>query len=117
MTALPAPGSAVAEQLARIAAGLSAERLPGALRQRCLDLVLDIGGLCVAARREPYVRALIDSPDGDGPCTAVGHAPRFSAAQAALVNGTAPAGEEFYDPSEGGPVHPAAVVPAPAVFS
>src|SRR5258708_16854873 len=88
MTALPAPGSAVAEQLARIAAGLSAERLPGALRQRCLDLVLDIGGLCVAARREPYVRALIDSADGDGPCTAVGHARRVRAAAAAPIHRT-----------------------------
>src|SRR5258708_21830188 len=53
MTALPAPGSAVAEQLARIAAGLSAERLPGALRQRCLDLGPGIGGPRVAAAREP----------------------------------------------------------------
>src|SRR5258708_24806681 len=116
MTALPAPGSAVAEQLARIAAGLSAERLPGALRQRCLDLVLDIGGLCVAARREPYVRALIDSADGDGPCTAVGHARRFSAAEAALINGTAAHGEDFDDTFEGGPVHAGAVV-VPAVIA
>src|SRR5258708_16573804 len=58
MTALPAPGSAVAEQLARIAAGLSAERLPGALRQPSLDLALAIGRPCVPPPPAPSPPAL-----------------------------------------------------------
>jgi 2-methylcitrate dehydratase PrpD len=116
MTALPPPGAAVAERLCTIIAGLDAARLPRAVRERCLDLVLDITGLCVAARREDYVRALVESADGDGPCTVFGHTRRFSAAEAAIINGTAAHGEDFDDTFEGGPVH-AGVVIVPAVLA
>ncbi len=116
MSSLPASGSAVAEQLARIAGGIRAGNLPAAVRQRCLDMVLDISGLCVAARREPYVQALIGCADGEGPCTAFGHARRFPAAEAALINGTAAHGEDFDDTFEGGPVHAGAVI-VPAVLA
>ena len=113
---LSKPGEAVAEQLARIGAALDPKGLPAAVRERCVDLVIDISGLCVAARREPYVRALIESADGDGPCTAFGHHRRFSAAEAALINGTAAHGEDFDDTFEGGPVHAGAVI-VPAVMA
>src|SRR4051812_8037958 len=113
---LPAPGQSVAERLAAIIAGLRADRLPQAVRERCRDLVVDISGLCVAARREDYVRALIESADGEGPCTALGHARRFTAAEAALINGTAAHGEDYDDTFEGGPVH-AGVVVVPTVLA
>jgi 2-methylcitrate dehydratase PrpD len=116
MTALPASGGSVAERLCAIVAGLDAARLPPAVRRRCLDLVLDIIGLCVAARREDYVRALVESADGDGPCTVFGHTRRFNAAEAAIINGTAAHGEDFDDTFEGGPVH-AGVVVVPAVLA
>jgi 2-methylcitrate dehydratase PrpD len=110
MSELPAAGQAVAERLASLIAGVTAERLPPAVRERCRDLVLDVAGLCLAARHEPYVRALTDTADGDGPCTAFGHQRRVSAGEAALINGTAAHGEDFDDTFEGGPVHAGAVI-------
>jgi 2-methylcitrate dehydratase PrpD len=79
-------------------------------------LVLDIAGLCIAARNEPYVRAALASLDQDGPCTAIGHAQRFGVEGAAFVNGTAAHGEDFDDTYEGGPVH-AGVVIVPALLA
>jgi 2-methylcitrate dehydratase PrpD len=113
---LPDPGTAIAERLATIAAGLSADRLPTPVRARCQDLVLDIAGLCIAARRESYVRALTESSDGSGPCTVFGDARRYPAGEAALINGTAAHGEDFDDTFEGGPVHAGAVI-VPAVLA
>ena len=68
-------------------------------------LVVDVVGLCVAARREDYVDATLAAVDRGGPCTAIGHAGGFDAFGAALVNGTAAHGEDFDDTFEGGPVH------------
>jgi 2-methylcitrate dehydratase PrpD len=106
----------VAERLADRVAALPAENLPGAVRSRCEDLLIDVSGLCVAARATGYVRALIASVDAGGPCTAVGHAGGFSAEDAAMINGTAAHGEDFDDTFEGGPVHSGAVV-VPAVLA
>src|SRR5205807_3200575 len=51
--------------------------VPAEVRLRCEDLLVDVGGLCVAARASDYVRALVASVDGGGPCTAIGHAGGF----------------------------------------
>jgi 2-methylcitrate dehydratase PrpD len=107
------PDIAVAEHLA---ARIGALTVPAAMRQKCVDLAVDVIGLCVTARREDYVRATLAGCDDDGPCTAIGHARSLSAAGAALVNGTAAHGEDFDDTFEGGPVHAGAVV-VPAVFA
>jgi 2-methylcitrate dehydratase PrpD len=106
----------VAERLVEQIASLSAEGLPEAVRSRCEDLLIDVAGLCVAARATEYVRALIASVDGGGPCTAIGHAGGFSAEDAAMINGTAAHGEDFDDTFEGGPVHSGAVI-VPAVLA
>jgi 2-methylcitrate dehydratase PrpD len=106
----------VAERLADRVAAVSAENLPAAVRSRCEDLLIDVAGLCVAARATDYVRALIMSVDGGGPCTAIGHGGSFSAEDAAMINGTAAHGEDFDDTFEGGPVHSGAVV-VPAVLA
>ena len=79
-------------------------------------LVLDIAGLCIAARAEPYVRAALDSIDGDGPCSVIGHARRLSVEGASFVNGCAAHGEDFDDTYEGGPVHAGAVI-VPALLA
>src|SRR5205814_3445168 len=100
----------VAERLADRVAALSAENVSKAVRARCEDLLVDVAGLCVAARRTEYVRALIASVDGGGPCTAIGHAGTFRAEDAAMINGTAAHGEDFDDTFEGGPVHSGAVI-------
>jgi 2-methylcitrate dehydratase PrpD len=110
------PDKAVAEHLAERIAGLAAESLPPAVRTKCQDLLIDVIGLCVAARNENYVGAALAAFDDGGPCTAIGHARPLSAAGAAFVNGTAAHGEDFDDTFEGGPVHAGAVI-VPAVLA
>ena len=110
------PQVSVAQQLAGRIAGLRAERLPPAVRAKCVDLLIDVAGLCVTARNEDYVKAALAGLDDDGPCTATGHARTLSSAGAAFVNGTAAHGEDFDDTFEGGPVHAGAVV-VPAVLA
>ena len=106
----------VAEQLAARIVALDPATLPQALRAKCDDLLIDVIGLCVTARNEDYVQSTLSACDDDGPCTAIGHARRLSAAGAALVNGTAAHGEDFDDTFEGGPVHAGAVI-VPAVLA
>ena len=108
------PQVSVAQELARKIAAL--KDVPPAVRVKCEDLLVDVVGLCVAARNEDYVRATLAACDDDGPCTAIGHSRTLSAAGAALVNGTAAHGEDFDDTFEGGPVHAGAVV-VPAVLA
>src|SRR5438309_1892713 len=111
MNALPV--ISVAEQLAERIAPLD---LPSGVREKCIDLAVDVIGLIVTARNEDYVQATLAACDDDGPCTAIGHARTLSAAGAALLNGTAAHGEDFDDTFEGGPVHAGAVI-VPAVLA
>jgi 2-methylcitrate dehydratase PrpD len=104
------------ELLAERACGLHAEDLPAAVRTCCENLLLDVAGLCIAARNSDYMGALKRSVDAGGPCTALGHAGGYRAEDAALLNGTAAHGEDFDDTFEGGPVHSGAVV-VPAVLA
>src|SRR6476660_4025429 len=101
----PAGAQSVAERLAGALAALAPERVPAGVRARCEDLLIDVAGLCVAARNSAYVGALIKSVDSGGPCTAIGHTGGFRAEDAAMINGTAAHGEDFDDTFEGGPVH------------
>jgi 2-methylcitrate dehydratase PrpD len=107
------PDIALAERLAERIVSLE---IPAGVREKCVDLAVDVIGLCVTARNEDYVRATLNACDDDGPCTAIGHARTLSAAGAALVNGTAAHGEDFDDTFEGGPVHAGALV-VPAVLA
>jgi 2-methylcitrate dehydratase PrpD len=106
----------VAERLAAAIAEVTPARVPAAVRQMGETLVLDIVGLCVAARRADYVTAMLGGVDGEGGCTVIGHARTLDSAGAALVNGTAAHGEDFDDTFEGGPVHAGAVI-VPAVLA
>jgi len=106
----------VAERLVDRVAGLEVGRIPSEVRARCEDLVIDVAGLCVAARSTEYVAALIRSIDGGGRCTAIGHTGGFHAEDAAMISGTAAHGEDFDDTFEGGPVHSGAVI-VPAVLA
>ena len=114
--ATPNSQSSVAERLAERIAHLDAAQLPAAVKAKCADLVVDVIGLCVTARNEDYVERAMAGWDDDGPCTAIGHDRRLSAAGAAFVNGTAAHGEDFDDTFEGGPVHAGAVI-VPAVLA
>jgi 2-methylcitrate dehydratase PrpD len=96
------------------------DRLPqavsGEMRTTCEKLLIDVAGLCVAARNTDYAMSALAGWEASGGCTAIGHARRLDAAGAAFVNGTAAHGEDFDDTFEGGPVHAGAVV-VPAVLA
>ena len=68
----------VAEVLAARSVALRAGDVPAPVRERCEDLLIDVAGLCVAARNQDYVLALKRSLDR-GECTAIGHAETASA--------------------------------------
>ncbi|MEX2036191.1 MAG: MmgE/PrpD family protein [Xanthobacteraceae bacterium] len=110
------PDVAVAEHLAARIAAVDAAGLPAAVREKCQETLIDVVGLCLAARNEDYVKTALAGWDDDGPCTAIGHARTLSAAGSAFVNGTAAHGEDFDDTFEGGPVHAGAVI-VPAVLA
>jgi 2-methylcitrate dehydratase PrpD len=110
------PAVAIAEHLAGRIVAVEVDKLPAAARDKCEETLIDVAGLCLAARNEDYVRSALDGWDEDGPCTAIGHGRALSAAGAAFVNGTAAHGEDFDDTFEGGPVHAGAVI-VPAVLA
>jgi 2-methylcitrate dehydratase PrpD len=107
---------AIAEVFAGWAAGLKGAAIPEAARAVAGNALLDVAGLCIAARDTDYIRAALAAWDAAGPCTALGHARDLDAAGAALINGTAAHGEDFDDSFEGTPVHASAVV-LPAVLA
>ncbi|MCC7485238.1 MAG: MmgE/PrpD family protein [Burkholderiales bacterium] len=115
MSATVSPAS-VSEVLAGKVAALTPESIPPSVRSRAEALLVDVVGLCLAARRTDYIGALVTALDRGGACTAIGHADTFGAGGAALVNGTATHGEDFDDTFEGGPVHSSAVI-VPAVLA
>lgn len=106
----------VSEDLSRFATLIDAKALPAPVRSTIRNLILDVAGLCVAARRSNYVQAALKSAVGEGRATAIGHVGGFSPYDAALINGTAAHGEDYDDTFEGGPVHAGAVI-VPAVLA
>lgn len=110
------PDPSVTECLSAWLSRLDPAALPPAAIATARRLVMDVLGLCVAARREEYVQAILGATDRGGVCTALGHPGGLGAVDAALVNGTAAHGEDFDDTFEGGPVHSGAVV-VPAVLA
>ena len=77
-------------------------------------LLLDVTGLCVAARHSDYVQALLTATDtrthSSRGATLIGHARTSDPFSAALLNGTAAHGEDYDDTFEGTPVHVGAVI-------
>jgi 2-methylcitrate dehydratase PrpD len=108
------PAVSVSEHLAAAFAG--APVLPARMAGMCDALLMDLAGLCVAARNTDYVRSARRATDEPGICTMIGHAGGFNPASAALCNGTAAHGEDYDDTFEGGPVHAGAVI-IPAVLA
>jgi 2-methylcitrate dehydratase PrpD len=106
----------VAQQLADKALAVTVAGIPQPVIERAQQLLIDVVGLCVAARSTDYMRSLLGAVDVGGACTAIGHSTTFAAADAALINGTAVHGEDFDDTFEGGPIHSSAVI-VPAVLA
>ena len=53
------PDIAIAEQLAERIVAFDAAELPEASRAKCEETLIDVTGLCIAARNEDYVRAAL----------------------------------------------------------
>jgi len=106
----------IAGDLGRFAFSLDAAKLPAKTRETIHLLMLDVAGLCVAARNNDYVAAARASIASSGNVTAIGHEGAFGPYDATLVNGTAAHGEDYDDTFEGGPVHAGAVI-VPAVLA
>jgi len=106
----------VAERFSDFLAGLTPDALPADVIEIATSDLIDAAGLCMAARRSVYMRQILESADGDGPCTALGHARSLSAQDAALANGVAIHGEDFDDTLEGAPIRVGAMV-IPAVLA
>ncbi|CAM3537194.1 MmgE/PrpD family protein [Bordetella flabilis] len=107
--------ASVSQRLARGIVAANPQHEAGA-RAAGLRMVLDIAGICIAARAQPYVHAALAAIDPDGPCTVLGHARKLGVEGAAFINGIAAHGEDFDDTYEGGPVH-AGVVIVPALLA
>jgi 2-methylcitrate dehydratase PrpD len=107
------PSISISEQWAQALArpqGSSVDALPVNMQNLCDALLVDVAGLCVAARHSDYVAAMHRASMEPGVCTVIGHAGLASVAGAALINGTATHGEDYDDTFEGGPIHAGAVV-------
>ena len=109
------PKVSVSEQLAAAFSAMP-PALPASVAAMCDAVLMDVAGLCVAARNSDYVRAALRASEEPGACTIIGHAGGFNVASAALTNGTAAHGEDYDDTFEGGPVHAGAVI-IPAVLA
>ena len=105
----------VSRQLAQAIVACHPERDPRALAT-ARRLLMDVTGICLAARHEPYVKAALAAVEQGGACTVIGSAGRMGVEAAAFVNGIAAHGEDFDDTYEGGPVH-AGVVVVPALLA
>ncbi len=105
----------LSERLAEWGAALAPGDVPPAMREKTEAILIDVVGLCLAARRTDYVASVLAAAERGGH-VAIGHAARLTAADAALVNGTAAHGEDYDDTFEGGPVHSGAVI-VPAVLA
>lgn len=90
--------------------------LPAAVTSICDAVLIDVVGLCVAARKSDFALATLAATGEPGACTVIGHAGGFNLATAALCNGTAAHGEDYDDTYEGGPVHAGAVI-IPAILA
>lgn len=106
----PVTIESASEKLAARALALTPQSIPAAVRARVEELLIDVVGLCVAARSADYMRSMLAAVDAGGVCTAIGHAATFAPGTAALINGTAIHGEDFDDTFEGGPVHSSSTV-------
>src|SRR5260370_28467616 len=112
---MPLPKLSVSEQLAAAFSGMPAT-LPVAVVGMCDAVLMDVAGLCVAARKSDYLQAALRATAEPGLCTLIGHTGGFNVATAALCNGTAAHGEDYDDTLEAGPVHAGAVI-IPAILA
>ncbi len=105
----------VSQRLSGWASSLAPDELPIATVEKNRNILVDIVGLCIAARNQDYVLATKAAAE-PGDHIIIGHRERVSPSSAALINGTAAHGEDFDDTFVGGPVH-SGVVLVPALLA
>jgi 2-methylcitrate dehydratase PrpD len=106
----------VSQRFCAFLSSLDTASIPAAARETAIRDLVDMSGLCVAARRESYVRQIAEAWDAEGPCTAIGQPRALDTAGAAVANGVATHGEDFDDTLEGAPIRVGAMV-IPAVLA
>lgn len=106
----------VSEHLADWVDQLVPDQLDAAMERAALETVIDVLGLCVAARGADYTLSTIAASEDAGDSTVIAQPMRRSPYAAALINGTAAHGEDFDNTFEGCPVHSGAVI-VPAVLA
>ena len=106
----------LSERMADTFASLTLNQISSAARAVAVKDLIDMAGLCIAARRETYVCQIVEGWDSDGSCTAIGHGRGLDAAGAAVANGVGTHGEDFDDTLEGAPIRVGAMV-IPAVLA
>src|SRR2546428_4887326 len=83
-------------------------------REMAEKLLIDVAGLCVAARRTDYVRASLAGWEASGGCTAIGHSRTLDAAGPPLRRRPSAHRAGLDPPIPVGPLHAAAAAaPAP----
>lgn len=107
--------ASVSERLAEWITTITPSDVSTATSATRRNILVDIVGLCFAARDTDYVAA-VKAASEPGDDIIIGHKERVSASSAALINGTAAHGEDFDDTFEGGPVH-SGVVLVPALVA
>lgn len=101
------------ERMAEVFSQMTLDRVPENAKRIAIKDLIDISGLCVAARNEDYMRQIVKGWDSDGDCTVIGHSRSLDAGGAAVANGVGTHGEDFDDTLEGAPIRVAAsVIPA-----
>lgn len=100
----------VAAHLADWVAKLKPEHLDAAAEKAAIDTVIDVLGLCVAARGMDYTLATMEAFGEAGDSTVIAQNRRLSPYAAAAINGTTAHGEDFDNTFEGCPVHSGAVI-------
>ena len=100
----------ISENYAEIISSITFDDLPEKAKEIAVNDLIDMSGLCVAARNESYIQMLIRAWETEGNCTAIGHSKSFNLTGAALINGTATHGEDFDDTLEGAPIRVGAMV-------
>jgi 2-methylcitrate dehydratase PrpD len=109
-------GPTFSEGMAEVFSQWTLADIPATTRAVAIRDLIDMAGLCVAARQQDYVKQIVDGWDSEGSCTGIGHARTFDAAGAAVVNGISTHGEDFDDTLEGAPIRVGAMV-IPAVLA
>src|SRR5439155_299677 len=105
-------------RLAEFAAGMRLAKVPKAVRERALQLMLDAVGVGLASRRYPFAERTLAGAKalgGDGASTVIGHRERLPLRDAALVNGVLLHGLDFDDTHLTAIIHPT-VICLPAAF-